>query len=167
MHLALIRDKRKTFPMIENPSAYQSARVWHCGFRTLQPLAQFTKLRKLQIATYPDASFDVLSGLAWLQTLEVLHLPKVTDLSPLANLRNLRRLCLQTLPSWDSSGKLTVVQSLAPIGHLPLLEEVDLIGVVPENRKVDDLLSNPSIKRCRVSKYPSAEQERVHARFAA
>jgi len=167
MHLALIRDKAKVFPRIDNPSSYQSARIWHCSYRTLQPVALFTKLRTLVIATYPDSSFDIIAGLVWLQALEVLHLPRITDLSPLAQLKNLRRLSLRTVPSWDGSGKATVVDSLAPIAGLPLLEDLELIGVVPKIKKADDLLSSSSLKRCRVSKFPRAEQQRLHARFAA
>jgi len=167
MHLALTRDKAKVFPVVEDPASYLSARIWHCGYRNLEPLRNFSSLQKLEIATYPDASFDILSDLVALHTLEVVHLPRVTSLSPLAQLMNLRRLSLRTLPSWDASGKVTIVDSLAPIAALPVLEELELFGVVPEERRIDALLGSKSLRHVRVSKYPKPEEQRLRATFAA
>src|SRR5262245_45226511 len=169
MHLELVRDRARDFPAIDNASSFSSARIWHCRYRTLQPLANFVGLRTLSVATYPDPSFDILARLTSLESLEVVHLPEVRSLSPLTLLKNLRSLSLQTLPSWDASGKKTVVESLAPVANLPFLEELELFGVVPASGTVDDLLdsSSPRLKRVRVSKYPKREQERLFARFAA
>jgi hypothetical protein len=169
MHLELLRDKARTFPAIENPSEYASAKIWHCSYRTLEPLRSFRELRELTIASYPDATLEILGGLIRLESLEILHLPKVTTLSPLSGLTRLRKLSLQTLPSWDASGRKTIVESLAPIAHLPCLEELELLGVVPESRAVDELLHcrGTVLNRVRVSQYAAAEMERVRERFPA
>ncbi len=169
MHLELLREKAREFPDVKDPTSYSTARIWHCRYGTLKPVGALTGLRKLTIATYPDQSLAILSGLVKLQDLEIIHLPGVKSLTPLASLTALRKLALRTLPSWDASGKKTVVESLAPISQLPMLEELELIGVVPESGKVDDLLGacSNNLRRVKVSKYPKLEQERIRARFAA
>jgi len=167
MHLALTRDKAKAFPVVSDPASYTSARIWHCSYRTLAPLQGFSSLQKLEIATYPDLSFDILSGLISLRTLQVVHLPHISSLLPLARLTNLLRLSLSTLPSWDASGKVTIVESLAPLAVLPVLEGLELFGVVPKDRRVDALLNSKTLKYVRVSKYPKPEEQRLRATFAA
>ena len=116
-----MRDKSRSFPIVAEPEAYTTARIWACNYQTLGPLASLTRLRSLHILAFPDPSFEMLIGLRDLEELEVTHLPKVHDLGPLAELRSLTRLELSTLPSWDSSGKVTEVDSLAPLRALPNL----------------------------------------------
>jgi hypothetical protein len=99
--------------------------------------------------------------------LEITHLPKVTSLAPLAKLKSLKKLTLSTLPGWDTSRKVTLVESLAPLAACPSLEDLELFGVVPESRTVDDLLKIKSLKRVRVSQYSKTEQERLRQRFEA
>jgi hypothetical protein len=169
MHLELLRDKGRTFPEIQNPMEYASAKIWHCAYRTLEPLRSFRNLRTLSIASYPDKTLEILSGLVFLEGLEILHFPKVTTLSPISALAGLRKLSLQTLPSWDASGRKIIVESLAPIANLPSLEELELLGVVPESKTVDDPLSCRStvLRRVRVSQYTARETKRVRERFPA
>ncbi|MFG2109705.1 hypothetical protein [Micromonospora chersina] len=167
VHMELMRDKAREFPQIDRPAAYTSARIWHCSYRTLAPLSRFTGLRTLEIATYPDATLDHLAGLTALEELRVVHLPHVADLAPLARLASLRHLTLATLPSWDSSGKVTEVHSLAPLALLPKLETVHLFGVRPPDRQVDDLLAIASLRRARISKYPKKEIERLSSALAS
>ena len=102
-----------------------------------------------------------------LESLEIVHLPNIKNLSPLTSLTKLRKLSLSTLPSWDSSGKLTVVESLEPIANIPLLEELSLFGVVPESKSVDALLKSQSLKLVRVSKYPKLEKQKLSERYGA
>lgn len=160
-HLELMRDRAKTFPSLDAPTLFTSARVWHCSYITLAPLAAMTGLLRLEIATYPDDSLSPLTGLSRLEELSIVHLPNVTDLSPLQELKQLRRLQLMTLPSWDASGQVTTVRSLQPLTTLPLLEEVNLFGVVPADPVVDDLLACVALRRARVSKFPVEEIERL------
>ena len=167
MHIELIRKKDKTFPAIPSPESVTSARIWHCSYKSLEPLSQLVNLRALAIASYPDPTLEALTSLGELESLEIVHLPNIKNLSPLASLKKLRGLSLSTLPSWDSSGKLTVVESLEPIAKLPLLEELSLFGVVPESKSVDVLLANQTLKRVRVSKYPKSEQQKISARYGA
>jgi hypothetical protein len=160
-HLDLERDPAIAFPFVADPDEYVTARIWHCRYRTLSPLAAFVNLRSLMIATYPDPVLTPLAGLTKLESLSILHMPAVSDLGPLADLKALRRLSLATLPSWDSSGKVTEVQSLAPLRDLPLLRELELFGVRPPDRRVDDLLELASLEEVRITKYPRAEIERL------
>jgi hypothetical protein len=161
VHLNLMRTKDVDLPEIAQPQGYRSARIWHCRYRTLAPLASLVNLRTLEIASYPDATLDPLCGLTQLEELRIVHLPQVGDLSPLAALRRLRCLELATLPSWDASGKVTEVCSLAPLTALPVLEEINLFGVRPADRRVDDLLHCQALRRAAISKYPRAEIARL------
>jgi hypothetical protein len=161
MLLDLMDDTARDFPTVADPRSYSSARIWRCRYQTLAPLGQFAGLRTLKILVFPDASFDVLSGLGQLQELEVTHLPRVTDLDALARLGALRRLHLATLPSWDASGKVTEVDSLAPLVHLERLNELELFGVRPRSKSVDDILAIESLRYARVSKYPRPEIQRL------
>jgi hypothetical protein len=167
MKLELMRDKAAKFPDVEDPATYHSARVWHCKYRTLEALSRFTNIEQLIVATYPDETLEPLSQLTSLAHLEITHLPKVTSLAPLAKLKSLKKLTLSTLPGWDTSRKVTLVESLAPLAACPSLEDLELFGVVPESRTVDDLLKIKSLKRVRVSQYSKTEQERLRQRFEA
>jgi hypothetical protein len=165
MHLELMRKKERVFPAIPEPESVTSARIWYCNYASLAPLSQFTNLQNLAIAGYPDSTFEPLGLLGMLESLEIVHLPNIKSLSPLMSLTKLRKLSLSTLPSWDSSGKLTVVESLEPIAEIPLLEELSLFGVVPESRSVDALFKSKSLKRVHVSKYPKLEKQRISERY--
>lgn len=167
MHIELMRLKDKTFPAIPSPESVTSARIWHCSYKSLESISHMVNLQSLAIASYPDPTFEALSSLGMLESLEILHLPNIKNLSPLAGLKKLRKLSLSTLPSWDSSGKRTIVESLEPIAKLPLLEELSLFGVVPESKSVDALLTSKTLKRVRVSKYPKLEQQKISERYGA
>ena len=167
MHIELTRDKARVFPKVAAPLEITSARVWHCKYETLAPLCQFKNVQSLDIANYPDQTLELLSCLTKLEVLQILHLPGVTSLEPLSQLQRLRKLSLSTLPSWDAAGKLTLVDSLAPLGDLPVLEELELYGVLPQSRLADDLCRSLSLTRVRLSKFPKREQQKVRERFAA
>ena len=108
----------------------------------------------------PDESFEFLAGLSNLQWLSVLHLPKVSDLSSLSGVSSLRFLELQTLPSWDTSNKRTVVESLSPLLSLPNLEHVSLLGVVPASLSLTQLSGCVSLKSAMFHGYPASEVAR-------
>ena len=76
-------------------------------------------------------------------------------------LTGLRRLILETLPSCDSS-KVTQVDSLEPLRALPL-EELNMSGVRPASRGVDELLTIPTLRRrVRLSKFAAKEIKRIN-----
>lgn len=161
MHLELMRDTARQFPKIDDPTAVTSARIWHCKYTSLVPIGDLVNLTALDVATYPDESLEPLATMTQLQHLSIMHLPKVTTLLPLGRLRSLTHLSLATLPSWDSSGKVTEVTGLAALRDLPLLTEIELFGVVPPERVVDDLIEIGSLRTARLSKYPKAEIGRL------
>ncbi len=160
MHLDLMRDKAKQMSAIADFTAVTSLRVWHCAYRTLEPLAAFSNLRSLTIATIPDASLEFLSLLAKLRYLRVVHLPKVTDLGPLTRLAGLQSLSLETLPSWDASGKRTVIESLEPISTIDCLEHLSLLGVVPNDRSLSVIEHCKTLRSARFHGFPQSEVAR-------
>lgn len=160
LHLRFGHDKSKSFPKVQNPERIGSLVLWHCSYRSMEDLRLFTNLHTLIIATYPDSTLDPLQSLRNLRHLDIVHLPKVSDLSPLTSLPQLRCLCLQTLPSWDGSGKRTVVNSLQPIALLPNLQHISLFGVVPPDRSLADLEKCHPLISARFSGYPDREIER-------
>lgn len=149
-------------PTVADAHAVGSLRLWHCCYRTLDALAAFSHLRILVIATFPDKTLDVVAKLRRLTYLRILHLPHVTDLSPLTALPSLESLALETLPSWDASGKVTVVESLAPIAALPGLRHLQLFGVRPADKSLKPLEQCGSLKTGRFSKFPKREVDRFH-----
>jgi len=166
-HLDLMRDQSAEFPSVADPLSYESARVWHCKYSTLSPLAQFDNLRSLEVATYPDETFAPLAALRNLERLSITHLPRIRSLLALCGLSSLRELHLATLPSWDSSGQVTTVESLVPLAQLPRLERLELFGVVTSSRSADDLLASISLKDVKLSKYAADSMDRVRQRYAA
>lgn len=162
MHIELDRDASKTFPRIERREAVRTARIWHCGYKTLEPLKELCNLEVLVIATFPDSSLDFLAELKFLRYLRILHLPKVTRLDPLEKLERVEVLSLETSPSWDARRKCTIVESLAPIARMPALKHLNLFGVRPKNKSLADLEKCPCLQTARFSQYPDAEVKRFH-----
>ncbi len=164
MHLDLIRDKSRAFPPVQNPEGITSLTVWHCKYKTLNPLSALVSLRELTIATFPDESLELLTSLVNLEKLRILHFPMVNSLAPLARLQNLRRISLESLPSWDASSKRLVVDSLEPLSALPQLESIQLLGVVTESRSLAALEGSKSLRFVRFHGYKAAEQSRFLSR---
>lgn len=135
---------------MDDPSRVRTLRCWHCKYRSLAFLESFTSLVGLEIATWPDADLESLSGLSHLEYLRIIHLPKVTSLQPLAALNQLKVLRLETSPGWDSSRKVTVVDSLQPIGRLEGLENLELFGIVPQDRSLASLEACRNLRTVRV-----------------
>lgn len=91
-----------------------------------------------------------------------MHFPRVSDLQPLSALRRLRTVRLSTLPSWDSSGRKTIVRSLEPLAELPELVHVEMFGVLPEDGMLQPLERCPALESVRVSRYRKSEVNRFY-----
>jgi len=162
MHIDLMRDLNSRFPPPGNPSEVHSLRIWHCKYKTLMPIAELTNLRELVVGSFPDASLNMLAGLTQLCYLRILHLPKVSDLTPLGGLKNIRSLSLATSPSWDAAGKKTFVDSLAPIALIEALMHLELFGVCPPDMSLAPLERCKNLRSARFSQYPKNEAERFY-----
>lgn len=162
MHIDLMREVATDFPVIDTKNEVTSLRIWHCKYRTLEGIRQFPNLRTLVVATWPNESLSILSDIG-LEYLRIVHLPKIHDLAPLKDLQRLRALSLQTLPSWDASGKVQQVESLEPISQLSSLEHLELFGVVSTDNSLSAIENCKKLVSARFSKYPKQEVTRFYA----
>lgn len=162
MHLDLMRDPATVFPVVDNPEVITSLRIWHCKYKSMRRLSEFTNLTQLVIATFADDSLDIIGSMNRLQILKVLHLPKISTLAPLRFSKCIESLALHTLPSWDSSGKVTVVDSLAPVAEMASLKHLELFGVRPVSKSLMELESSSCLLTAQFSKYPKSEIERFY-----
>ncbi|MES2016655.1 MAG: hypothetical protein V4484_09175 [Pseudomonadota bacterium] len=160
MHLELMRDPSRTFPTVAEPESVISAKVWHCKYKSLLPLAQMRNLEELVIASFPDASFEFLGTLAKLRVLHVMHMPKICDIGALAKLSQLTSISLATLPSWDASSKTTTIQSLEPLAEIPELAYLELLGICPPDKSLAPLGRCKHLQTARISHYPMVEIDR-------
>ena len=94
--LNLVRDAAKTFPPIAEPMAVKSARIWYCKYSSCASLGACLNLEELVIAGLPDENLDFLRPLQKLKILFILHMPKITSVSPVSGLENLETLSLAT-----------------------------------------------------------------------
>jgi len=115
----------------------------------------------LEIAAFPDSTLEVLGGLINLTHLRIMHLPKINSLIPLVKLINLQYLSLSTLPSWDASRKVQMVDSLLPICELPNLMHLELFGVCDKTKSLRDIYKCQNLKTARFSRFKKGEVERI------
>ncbi|WP_394230034.1 hypothetical protein [Shewanella colwelliana] len=154
MHIEYMRDKNQVMPSIENPSQVTSMSIWHCNFESLKQVSDCVNLEQLNIATLPDNNFDFLAKCPKLKLLSIVHLPEIKSLDSFPFLKKLETVSLSTLPSWDSSGKKTIVDSLLPLAKLPNLKYLELFGVIPEIVSLETLNIFSGLNSARFSKYP-------------
>jgi hypothetical protein len=157
-----MRDSARTMPVDRDAEAVTALRIWHCKYQSLAGVADYINLTTLVVASYPDGDLVPVASLGRLNYLRILHLPNVHDLTPLSGLTQLRTIRLSTLPSWDSSGKTTTVESLRPLADIPALAHVELIGVRPADLSLRDLEAAPRLVSVRASKLPMAEMARFY-----
>jgi hypothetical protein len=163
MHVELRLDQTKAFPEIPDAGAVSTLRVWNCKYRSLDPLRRFENLVGLDVFSFPDSSLEALSDLRQLRFLSIGHLPRVTDLAPIGNLKSLTALRLATAPSWDSSGKRTIVDSYEPLVQLEKLRHIELLSVVPADRSLASLERLPHLETGNFHGFPKKEVERFFA----
>ena len=147
----------------ENSAAITSLRIWYCSYKTTTPISAFENIEELEIAGFPDTSLEALSKLKKLKKLQVIHLPKVTDLAPLSSFPELMSLSLETLPSWDSSGKKSLVASLEPVANIQLLQHLSLLGVVPNDFSLAAIERCKKLRSAKFHGYPKVEVARFFA----
>lgn len=162
MIVDLMRDRAERFPVIDNREQVRRMRIWHCKYKTLQSIAEFQNLEELVIATFPDGTLRPLASLRKLRHLRILHMPKITNLEGLSGLKGLESLALETSPSWDASGRCTVVESLEPIASISGLKHLQLFGICPPNKSLAALEQMKNLQSARFSQYPQPEVERFY-----
>jgi hypothetical protein len=104
---------------------------------SLAPLSHLPKLRALSLEDPP-----ALNGLDQLQNLCCLamrHFRRIKSLSPMSALSQLRVVSFSTIPSWDASRRCLQVESFGPLGKAVALESLALIGVWPQDARLDAL----------------------------
>lgn len=163
MLLDLIGRDETEFPIIPRPRLVTGLRVMHSKFRSLAPIAAFENLQELSIIDLRESDLEFLRPCRQLRYLRICHLPQVSGLEPLSHLQNLEVLSLSTLPSWDSSRRTQVVESLEPISRMPALCHLDLLGVRPLDRSLHPLEPCPQLRTALFHLYPKAEQARFFA----
>ena len=159
----LIRETDRGNLTFKSPRRITSLKIWHCKYKSLADVAECTELGELVIATLPDDNLDFLKPLDKLRYLKILHMPKLSCLDPISKLENLEVLSLATLPSWDSSGKRTIVDSLTPISILPKIKYLELFGICPPDMTVKELEVCKSLVSVRASGYSKSELKRFYS----
>ena len=160
-----MKDKSKDMPIIDNPHEITSMTIWHCNYLSFAQISKCTNLEQLNVATLPEADFDFLSKCSSLKFLSITHLPNISNLDALANLLQLETISLSTLPSWDASGKKTIVHTLEPLAKLPKLKFLELFGVVPETVSLESLSIFQHLESARFSKYPKKILNQFYKQF--
>ena len=163
MHIDLIRTREKEFPTDLEFENITVLRIWHCKYKSLEAISKCTNLEVLIIATFPDQSFEFLSSLKRLKELSILHMPKLSDLDGIEALDKLEKLSLRTLPSWDSSGKKTIIDSLSPLTKLKKLSNLELLGVITPSKDLSSLLKCKELKTVRVGGYGKKQEKEFYA----
>jgi hypothetical protein len=154
MHVELMKDSSKRLPLVDGFENASSMRVWYCKYNDFSALSMYSSLRELVIAGYPEKTLGILQGLRHLTYLSIVHLPKVVELKPLSLLHNLCSLSLSTLPSWDSSKRFTIVESLDPIREIVSLRHLELFGIFPADKSLSAIERCRSLLSARFSQFP-------------
>lgn len=159
----LIRETDRGNLAFKSPLHITNLKIWHCKYKSLVKVGECKELNELVIATLPDDNLAFLESLEKLQYLKILHMPRLRCLDPISKLENLEVLSLATLPSWDSSGKRTIVDSLAPISSLPKIKHLELFRVCPPDLTLRELEVSKSLVSVRASGYSKSELKRFYS----
>ena len=123
----LTKKTQKEFDEVLHNSDIESLKIWNCKINDYSQLSNLSSLVELEIFVFDKGQLSDLSELVNLKKLRLIHIPQIHDLSELSNLTNLEELYLESLPSWDSSGKTLVFKNLEPIGKLYKLKKLTLM----------------------------------------
>jgi hypothetical protein len=128
MEASVMRDK--TGDEIEkiSPDVYHLT-IWYSKVKDWNILRSFKNLQLLKIAGYDGDSIEPITALKNLESLHLLHFPKLASISGIEELKNLKELWLHSLPSWDASNKKLVIDSFNPLKQLKHLTVVNIVGV--------------------------------------
>lgn len=163
MFIEFVSEKSKSFPKVDEPDRVSALRIWNCKFESLWSISEFRNLCELQILGFPDDTLEAVGQLQRLESLSICHMPKIRKLTPLQRLSKLTSLSLQTLPSWDSSGKVQVIDALEPLAGIESLKFLELFGVRPPDQSLAPLEKCSNLRSLRCSKYPKQEVARFLA----
>ncbi len=122
-------------------------KVWGSRVRDFTPLERMAQLIHLEILDFEHGSLRTIGRLKNLRFLRIIHIPKEHDLTPLAALENLEELLLESLPSWDASGKTLVFESLRPLAGLKQLKRLVLMKVRVEEHGLQPLWGLTKLER--------------------
>jgi hypothetical protein len=115
-------------------------------------LAPLSHLPKLQALSLEDpAVLDGLEGLQNLRCLAMRHFRRIKSLSTVAPLSELRALSLSTIPSWDASRRCLQVESFEPLRRAVALESLELMGVWPQDGRLNALHGLTKLKFLHIS----------------
>ncbi|HXH50101.1 MAG TPA: hypothetical protein VNM47_12225 [Terriglobia bacterium] len=104
---------------------------------SLAPLRHLPKLQAISLADPPV--LHGLEGLKNLRCLTMRHFRRINSLSAVAALPELRALSVSTIPSWDASRRCLQVESLEPLGKAVALESLALMGIWPQDARLEVL----------------------------
>ncbi len=119
----------------------RSLMVWHCKRFDVEVLRRFTELRSLRIAYWYGESLEALTCMPHLEHLHIYMLPRIDDFTPFEKLKNLRALTLNA-GIWSDLQK---IKTFAPLGQLTELFLIDFFGLIPEDGRIDHMLTSPSL----------------------
>jgi hypothetical protein len=122
-----IRTFQDEFDQVVEEPPVTGLRLHGCSISDLSAITKMEQLIYLDIFDFGKASLEWIGRLRNLRYLRLMHLPKHHDLSSLSNLKLLEELYLESLPSWDASGKTLVFETLAPLAHLSELRVLRLL----------------------------------------
>ena len=123
----------------DQPRHVLSLRVWYSRVTDWTALAAFANLQMLEVAGYDHDNLEPVGCLRHLKHLRLVHFPRVSSIAPLANLSALEALALESLPSYDASGKHLSVESFSPLSALPDLRQLRIFGVRASDRSLHAL----------------------------
>ncbi|MCY9656520.1 hypothetical protein P5G65_15670 [Paenibacillus chondroitinus] len=129
--LELIQKTQYDFDAALEDREIEALKIWNCKIKDYSKLNSLTKLTELEIFSF-DGTLDDMCNLRNLSKLRLIHMPKVNKLDKLGLLTNLQELSLESLPSWDSSGKTLVFDNLNPIGKLSNLKKLVIMKSIAE-----------------------------------
>jgi hypothetical protein len=162
MHIDLVWDESKKFPVADNKEDITSIKVWNCKYKNFDALSEFITLEEIAILRYPNTSLDIFLSMPKLRHLEITHLPKITDFSALPKLDNLESLSFSTLPSWDFSGKRLQIPSLEIFSQMKALKHLELIGARFPDESLVLLEKSKTLKTLIGTQYSETEKERFY-----